>query len=275
MSRQSRARQLREAQTERHRLEEIGWARRAVELAVQNRNLQVAAIAIAAIGVVAAVLTVWSPWTTTPAIGARVSMQKPSGNAVVARPIAAISRPPWNQGLGAYALCQLWWKRWFIQENAAPVEGYPLIEISAPGEAAVTITSARVRVYSSSDRRKASLLICNKGAGVVPGTLLTPDLADPSAVPTIVSDTGSNVPLSMPDAVITIPAGHTEFVRVTPRGMRDRLYRWSLTLTIVVNQRSKTYSFGSAKHPLFSWSGPAPLSYVYTHSSDSWEEVGF
>jgi hypothetical protein len=160
-----------------------------------------------------------------------------------------------------------------VQQGAADAEWPPLIEISAPKTAAVTITAASIQVYKAYRPAAVTKIQCVYGAGPIPGTLLNVNLDRPNAPPTIVSDSGQDVPMAMPYAVISVDAGHTEYIAVTPAGS-GQFYEWSVKLTVVVDQHSQTYSFGSAARPLHSWLGPAPArSYDYDFGTRSWRAV--
>jgi len=170
--------------------------------------------------------------------------------------------------------CRLWWDNWFPREGAAPNPSYLLIEISAPEHADVAVTGASLRVFRSYKPSAVSYIQCVYGAGMVPGTLMNVNLSRPNAEPTIVSDAGTAVPiLSMPDAVINVAPGHTEYVKIIPTGDK-RLYEWSIALIVVVDQKKSVIRFGSEQDPLRSWFGIAPSqAYDYSMTSHSWNVV--
>jgi hypothetical protein len=217
--------------------------------------------------------TVWQPWKAsgsgTRAVHARLSLTTPNANAVIPKPLTALGSPPVFSRAQVQDHCPAWWAHWFVQQGAAQMGG-PLIEVSAPAKADATITGASVKIYKAYRPAAASLIQCLHGAGPTPGTLLNVNLDRPSARPTIVSDLGREVPMAMPDAVININPGHTEYVVVAPAGS-DKLYEWAVKLRVVVDQRTQVYSFGSASSPLRSWLGPQPArAYDYDTATRSW-----
>jgi hypothetical protein len=115
-----------------------------------------------------------------------------------------------------------------------------------------------------------SLIGCARTGGVEPGTLLTVDLAHPAAAPTVVADDGSEASLEVPTAVISIAAGHTGYVALTPHG-DARIYEWSVELRLVVAQRVQTAVVGSTTDPLRSWLGKTPQqTYDYDLRTEKW-----
>jgi len=167
----------------------------------------------------------------------------------------------------------VWWKGWLTQRHA--VELAPrLLEVSAPAKADVTIASASVEVFRAFTPRELTLVQCvYGGGGPSPGTLLRVDLARPSTLPTIVADNGAMTPLSMPNAVINVGAGQTEYVAVSPNG-RAYLYEWAITLHLVVDQRDEAVVLGSRSRPLRSWLGKEPaVAYDYDFQARRWRAV--
>jgi hypothetical protein len=261
-------------EAERHSREQLAEARKANEYARQNRNFQALAIIVAIAGIIATVLLVWQPWSESSAPHARIALFSATQNAVIPRDILQIPSPPAYPGGERSNHCGAWWRNWFAYESAAPVPTNFYIEISAPTSADATVTAASVHVFRSYVPRAMSFILCNTGAGLVSGTILNVNLARPYEKATIVSDIGEAVPLlSMPDAVINIDPGHTEDINITPRG-DDRFYQWSLSLTIVIDQHSQSFTIGSAEHPLCSWFGITPsLAYDYFQKSHSWRAL--
>lgn len=212
-----------------------------------------------------------SPKSGTPAPVALVKLVNFSLNAVVPIPISKVSVPP------AYPIdeeanhCDVWWNNWLEHEDASPDPPDPMIQVSAPASADVTVIAARVRIFHAYKPQAVSFIECTAGGGPIPGTLLNIDLTHPGAIPTVVSDIGTAVPLSMPGAVINIDAGQTQYINVVPRG-RNEFYDWSVTLTVIVDQNTETFVFGSAHNPLRSWLGPTPhRGYDYSMRGHSWQ----
>ena len=260
---------------ERRHREERRWALRNIELAQQNRNLQLTAIIMAAIGVLVTILLAWpsSPKHATPK--AKVTLVPVAQNAVIPSPISRISSPPPYPAKDIIDHCGDWWTSWLTRQEAAPAPPDLFVEISAPANANATVTSASLKIIRAFVPPKVSHIRCLVTGGATPGTLLYVNLVHPANRPTIVSDTGETVPLlSMPDAVINISAGNTEYINISPTGKLGWFYAWSVTLTVVVDQRSTAITFGSKRHPLFSWFGStSSLSYDYSFAHHSWEKV--
>ncbi|HEY7829505.1 MAG TPA: hypothetical protein VIC06_02950 [Solirubrobacteraceae bacterium] len=189
-------------------------------------------------------------------------------NAFVPNPINRIPRPPPYPSSESGDHCAVW-NNWLEAQGAAD-EWPPMIQLSAPTSADVTVIGASIRVFRSYVPTGLSYIECVHGAGPVPGTLLDVDLAHPAAAPTIVADDGSDTPLALPGAVINVDPGHTEYVAVTARGAR-KMYEWSVTLRVVVAQRTQTLVFGSPHRPLRSWLGARPtVTYDYDFSANAW-----
>jgi hypothetical protein len=223
---------------------------------------------LALIGVIVPVLIFWRPWSS--AAAARVSLLPLAHNAVVPAGIDSLRTPPAFPSGSADDHCAVW-RDWFGEHGAAELS-VPTIEISAPADAYVTVTSASVHVFRSYQPASLTSIMCLHGAGPSAGTLLNFDLDRPNATPTVVADDGSDHPLSFPTAVITIPRGQTQYVAVTPRGSA-LMYEWSVDLHLVVDQREQAVSFGSRDH-LRSWLGPVPSQYFdYSPQTHSWEPV--
>jgi hypothetical protein len=259
---------------ERYSREQLAEARKANKYAVQNRNFQVLAIIVAIAGIVATVLLAWQPWSGSPEPEAQITLLPASPNAIIPKGISKIPPPPAYRGSEVSNHCATWWHGWFARESAAPIPANSVIEISAPMSADATVTAASVHVFRSYAPQAMSFILCNRAAGAVAGTILNVNLARPYERATIVSDIGKEVPLlSMPDAVINIDPGHTENINITPRG-DNRFYQWSLSLTVVVDQHSQSFTLGSTEHPLRSWLGITPSSaYDYFQRSHSWQAV--
>jgi hypothetical protein len=233
-----------------------------------------AALSLAAAGIVVFALHPWRSAATASVALAQLSLVTPDRNAIIPESATALGVPPAYPESQKEDHCSLWWSRWLVQQGAADAGSPPLIEISAPGTAAATVTAASVEVYRAYRPQAVTEVECVYGAGAEPGTLLNVNLDRPNAPPTIVSDSGQEVPMAMPYAVISVDASHTEYIAVTPAGS-GQFYDWSVKLTVVVDQRSRTYSFGSAARPLHSWLGPRPTrAYDFDFSTRSWRVPG-
>lgn len=253
----------------------VGAQTEAVEAgSASNRRWQMVAAALAALGLVFTLL-IWHPWATSsastgarPSLKAVVTLLPGSHNAFLPRSIEAVSDPPPPATSQTGSLCGLWWQRW-LPAQAAAEDASPTVEISAPSGADAAVVAASVHVYRAYAPSTVSYVICATGAGPEPGTLLDVNLARPYLSPTIVADDGSNTPLAVPNAVINIAPGHTEYIAVTPTGAAE-MYEWSVTLDIVVAQRHQLVTFGSPQRPLRSWLGTRPPdSRAYTFSVQS------
>lgn len=263
---------------ERSRQESLEVARAQLRVAesdarvsASGRRVQIFGAAVAVLGVVISLL-VWHPWARPSIPRAAIRLRPRSHNAVVPKPIGQIPKPPPYSTGSSEDHCDAWWRSWFETQGAAEIWP-PTIELSAPTSADITVTGAAVRVFRSYVPAAPSFIECVHGAGPVSGTLLDVDLAHPAAAPTIVADDGSDRPLALPNAVINVNPGHTEYVAVTARGAR-RMYEWSVTLRVVVAQRTQTVVLGSRRHPLRSWLGKRPpAAYDYDMRAHSWKRA--
>jgi hypothetical protein len=259
------------AAAERRHREEVGWARKAVDLARQNRNLQLVAIMIALAAIVISAFLTWPQSPKAMLAHARITLVPFDRNALIPRQIRSLPSPPPYPAIDAGDHCPIWWKTWFPVERAAP-DADPLIEVSAPKSTSVTITEAQFHVYRVYRPTAISYVQCVYGAGPEGGTLLFVNLNRPNATPTIVSDMGTTVRLSMPVAVINVGAGHTEYIEISPSGSGHEIYAWSITLTTVVDQHAAVVHFGSPQDPLRSWFGPLPRrDYDYSFANHKWQ----
>lgn len=265
------ARRSRERQAARRgRLAEHWLARTSVRVTL-------AGIAVGIIGIVVGILTL-ANGAGSPASRdlvrpgrARLQLLPRSHNAVVPKGIADLPVPPRYPTSARQDHCGSWWRGWLDELHAAEASSVPTIAISAPVRAPVTVTAARVRVFRTYLPKAVSYVMCLYGAGPSPGTLLGTDLTRPNARPTIVADDGREEPLAMPNAVITVGRGQTEYVAVTPKG-QPRMYEWAVSLSLVVDQQPQTVSFGSAQHPLRSWLGRMPSkSYDFDFQARAWK----
>lgn len=233
-----------------------------------NRRLQSVMGVLTAISIAIAIFA-WQPWAHPDQPRASIRLLPSKHSAVIPKPIQEISAPPRYAQIEQSNHCGAWWRAWFRAQNAVDVVP-PTIELSAPTTASVSVTGASVRVFRSYLPRTLSYVMCLHGAGPRPGTLLHVDLANAGTAPTIVADDGSETALAIPNAVITVEAGDTEFVVITPAGA-PRLYEWSVTLRFVVAQRTQTQTFGSAERPLRTWLGRTPEpSYDYDFGAQTW-----
>jgi hypothetical protein len=228
------------------------------------------------VAVLTATALVWQPWSHTAAVAqAKVTLVTNTRNAVIPTSVAELSAPPVYPPAQAGDHCAAWWANWLPQQHAAQADIDPLVQISAPASADVTVTDARVQVYRTYKPANLSSVTCVTGAGPRIGTLLKVDLDRPHAKPIIVADDGRFEPLlSIPNAVINVDPGHTEYIDVNPQGTTTLFYEWSVQLTVVVDQRSQTFAFGSPRRPLVSWLGTAQItSYDYDFTTHAWKPV--
>ncbi len=249
-------------------------ARRSEAITRGSRNAQIFAAFVAVIAVLVAVLA-WRPWAGTAIAHATLKLLPPSRDAVIPKPISQVSTPPPYSADLASRHCGVWWRSWLVEQGAAEVPTRPLIEVSAPAGVDVTIAGAKIRIFRAYTPSQLSLIECFRaaGGGPAPGTLLEVDLAHPDAAPTIVADDGSNQSLSLPDAVINVEPGHTEFIAVTPHG-DHRFFEWSLELRAVIDKRSERFVFGTRSRPLRSWLGSLPAAgYDYDMSGRAWRRT--
>ncbi len=210
---------------------------------------------------------------SSPPARAVVQLRPRTNNAVVPKSVGQLSQPPRYPVSDRGNQCHIWWQHWFDTQGAAEAQTNPTIEIRAPARAPVTVTAATIDVFRSYEPRYRLFINCVAGAGPSPGTLLSVNLERPNARPTIVADDGRDQPLALPDAVISVERGRTEEVAVNPSGAR-RMYEWGVTLTLVVDQRTQTVTFGSRQHPLRSWLGDIPHdSFDYDFESQSWKQL--
>jgi hypothetical protein len=254
-------------------------ARVAVQTAGQSRRSRlvfVSAVLVVLVmtSTIAGLLAWHAQAASSPAPAVRAEMNLSSGvrNAVLPAPIDQVPAPPPYPGDAMSDHCGLWWQGWFPSQHAAD-EVPPTIAVAAPVRAGVTIVGASVHVFRSYQPPGVSFIMCLHGGGPIAGTLLTVDLSRPDVAPTVVADDGSDKPLSLPGAVIDVPAGQTQYVVVTPHG-EPTFYEWSLTLRVIVDQRPATFTFGSREHPLLSWLGIVPTqAYDYDLQRHVWSQT--
>jgi hypothetical protein len=263
-------RRAREERTRRDHREIVDIGERQIHLSRLSLRLQISAAALALAGVGIA-LFAWHPWGGGSTLYAKVKLAPGSHDAYVPLPVAAIPSPPAYTESSRESRCEAWWRRWFGEQGAADTVD-PLLEVSAPAAAAISITGASVHVYRSFAPKAMSYVKCATGYGPTAGTLLYVNLAHPERPPRIVADDGSETPLAMPNAVIDVEPGQTEEVALTPRGP-PRMYEWSARLRMVVDQHEQTFDAGSARHPLRSWLGAPPRggAYVYDETASAWK----
>jgi hypothetical protein len=207
--------------------------------------------------------------------GARalVALRPPGNNAVIPKPVAQIPEPPPYARRDVGDHCAGWWRHWLRSQQAAQLGGVPTIQISAPARADAAVTDATIHVFRSYRPKQMTSIQCVRGAGPIPGTALDVDLDRPHSTPTIVADDGRDTPLSLPDAVINVSPGHTEYVAAYAKGHK-RFYEWSLALRVVVDQRAQHVVLGSRAAPLVSWLGDPPRhSYDFDESTMRWRSV--
>jgi hypothetical protein len=230
--------------------------------------LQLLALLISTTGVVIALL-VWAPWTTGgPVPNAAVKLAPNDHNALVPLPASRLPAPPAYPREHARDHCADW-ATWFDAVGAAS-EWPNIVEVSAPVTADVAVVDARIQVFRSYIPTGLVQVECLHGAGPIPGTLLMINLSHPNRPATIVADDGSDIRLHLPDAVINIAPGHTEYIALRPSGT-PRMFEWSASLRVVVAQHSRTITIGSRTHPLRTWLGHTPQA-LYDHrpSGGAW-----
>lgn len=252
-------------------------AEESAELAKKSNRGQLVALLVGSVltvlTIVATFLVTLQPWKSGPVPSqVRAVVQLiPARNGIIPKPISAISVPPSYPPSQSDDHCTGWWKKWFGQQRAAPVDD-PTIRISAAQGADATVVSASIEVYRSYKPAALTFIDCMHGAGPVPGTYLNVNLDRPNAYPKIVSDSGQLTPLKMPGAVININPGHTEYISLQPSGHRGMLYSWSIRLVVVVDQKQEKFTIGSPANPLRSWVGPIPSNvYDYSMQTHSWQ----
>jgi hypothetical protein len=217
----------------------------------------IVAVPIAIIGIVLAVVSAGGDDHRSQRLKARVAVLPTDSNAVVPKAVADLPAPPsYREALGVDR-CHSLWLAWLPSQRAAPVGQPPAVQLSAPRNANVAVTAARARVFRSYAPRHVTEIRCTLGAGPVPGTRIDLNLDRPGEPPTIVSESGRDVPLSLQRAVIDIPRGQTQPVAVYSHG-RKRFYEWSVELELVVDQRPQRVVLGSPGAPLRSWLGALP-----------------
>ena len=135
---------------------------------------------------------VWQPWSGTamPDLSLHGANE---GDAVIANPIANIAAPPAYRPSSTTDHCRLWWQSWLPRQSAAGMPWGLSIQISAPSDAAATVTTATVHVYRSYKPKKASVIQCDHSNRLsngipVPATHLMLDLAHPHATPTFTTE---------------------------------------------------------------------------------------
>jgi hypothetical protein len=272
--REQRRRRVRRRSAARGKPGTAGWLERhAHQLTLVGIVVTIAGIVVGLVALLGA-----SGSSDHPAAARRaravVRLLPPDTNAVVPKAADQLDRPPSYPADQRSDHCALWWRRWLPTQQAALVGADPLVEVRAPAQAPVTVTAARVEVFRSWRPPTQSLVECVTGAGPSPGTLLNLDLVHPNARPTIVADDGRDEPLALPDAVIAVGRGRTEDIALSPIGAQ-RFYEWAVTLTLVVDQRSQTATFGSRARPFRSWLGPVPARAVnYDFRTRVWRRSG-
>jgi hypothetical protein len=264
------------AADERRHQETLDLARRQLQVNESTAHtarwagrLQALAVAIAVVGVLVSIL-LWAPWKTgDPLPKANITLVPNAHNSFAPTHVARLPLPPPYPAADTGEHCANW-TAWLEAIGAASEWPY-LVEVSAPARADVAVVSASVHVFRSYVPEGVTTIECVHGAGPIPGTLLTLHLANPNVPPTIVADDGSDTPLRLPDAVINVEPGHTEYIALTPDGA-PRMYEWSVTLRVVVAQHTRSITFGSSSKPLRSWLGSRPAT-VYDHapSGGSWK----
>jgi hypothetical protein len=208
-----------------------------------------------------------------PAPVARVRLIRPANDAFVPQPVGLLPRPPGFPPAAKNDHCPQW--RGWLDRIGAAVTAPPMVEISAPSSAPVTVTRARFGVYRSFRPTHLSFIMCVLGAGPYPGTILLRGLDNPSAPSTLIPD-GSDRQFKLPPATFRVAPGATEVLVLEPDGHTPRFYDWGAHLELVVDQRHQQVDLGSPAHPLRSYLGSAagvpsydydPLHHKWVHSS--------
>jgi len=186
----------------------------------------------------------------------RVRLVRSLGNSqpvLIPKAIDRISDPPPYPASLVQSHCDLWWRAWFVRQEAVSLPSDEALEIAAPHSADVTLVRVRAHVFRSYTPKRLSWIQCQAtGAGPVPGSQLNLDLEHPDSLPRVASQLGAAA-VPSPPAVINIGPGHTEFVVLIPHG--HGLYEWSAKLDFVVDQHDETVVVGSRSHPLRTWIG--------------------
>jgi hypothetical protein len=165
------------------------------------------------------------------------------------------------------------WRAWF--ERIGAEQAGPLVQVSAPRSAPVSLVAVRTTVYRAYKPHAKTRVDCTLGAGALGGTYLEHNLDRPVAPSRLASQFGAHK-FAMPPAVFRVGAGGSEDVAIQPAGRPGRFYDWGLTLDMVVDQRSQRFTFGSRAHPLRSYVPRAPQadnirSVDYNFGTRSWD----
>jgi hypothetical protein len=164
------------------------------------------------------------------------------------------------------------WRAWF--ERIGAEQAGPLVQVSAPRSAPVSLVGVRTTVYRAYTPQAKTQVDCTLGAGPLGGTYLERNLDRP-VVPSLLATQFGAHKLAMPPAVFRVGAGGSEDLAIQPAGRPGRFYDWRLTLDLVVDQRSQRFTFGSRAHPLRSYVPRAPQadnipSVDYNFGTRSW-----
>lgn len=149
------------------------------------------------------------------------------------------------------------WEAWLKSHRAAMLSN-PALAISAPAQAAATVTAVRVVVFRSERPRETVFVPCHEGAGGYEPTYLQLDLRRPHQRPVLFEDARGGELGPIPDAVFTVPAGRTETLALTPtdpRAGRGTFYEWGVELTVIVDRVRRTVELGTAETPFRTWLG--------------------
>jgi hypothetical protein len=205
---------------------------------------------------------------------ALISLRPAQGEGVVPKAVSELPIPPAYPSADTTDHCNAW-ANWFDGQGAVRTTP-PEIAVSAPTSAPVTVVAASTHVLRSSNPSAITFVACTLGAGGYGGTVLRLNLDHPSLPPTIVTAWGKAFP--MPNGVITIAPGQTEYVELDASGSKG-LYEYTAQLVFTVNQRTETRVVGSPLQPLRALGRSEPsLStlplYDYDTSAHRWRRVG-
>lgn len=262
-----RAREKRELNNHR---ELVNIGEQQMHLSRSGLRWQITAAAIALLTAVIS-LFAWHPWAGagSPQLHARVKLALGSHDAYVpARPQTIPPPPPYSLS-SKESRCEEWWRSWFEQQKAAEVNS-PILEVSAPASAAVSVVGARVHIFESYAPSAITKVQCASGYGPEQGTLLYFNMRQPDARPKIVASDGRETPLTMPTAVINVDPGVTEEIALTARGP-ELMYEWGATIRVVIDQHEETFEVGTPRRPSRSWLGEKPrIFYAFDEGTSTW-----
>lgn len=244
---------------------------------------QAVAGAVAAVAAVAGVVVLLakdddtgSPSTTPSALRAVITRQESRNNALVPIAVLDLPTPPRYERKSSpqqQAHCGDW-VDWLESQRAASYSP-PAMNVSAPAETAVTITSMRVKIHRVERPPAVSMIMCVYGAGGYEPTYVTIDLSRPESPPTLSEDEKGGEIGPIPNAVFTVAPGRTETLELQAHGEPGMLYEWGVDLDVTVNQRTEKVTFGTPQKPLRSWSVDDPPQVDYDPKTQQWRPAPF